>query len=338
MKILQVILTLLLVSLTPAFGETSAPTAIASEEEVAKSPEYQAARAAEKSNDGATMLSQAKILVGHFPNSPLAHKAMSDAYYYMGFLDEAMTSVEKAIKINPDDPIAWRNFGHIRGKQKKPEESEVAYKKAVNAAKEDPTPWADLAMFYSFIGNTKFAQIAVDSASKLLNAKKYDDHHGEAPEKITRKNVAMVFLALKSPDNAIKHLKQVLMLDPLDDDAWYRLSIAYTEKNDKPSALSAIQQALKLNPNFEDAKQGLQYLTSSSSLASPLVPAPQPQPRQPTLEQQAQALDLARRAQELRILQLKQQQMEQQMGAQGTHEILDLIKQLEQMYNQPRRR
>jgi tetratricopeptide (TPR) repeat protein len=331
MKILQVILTLLLVSLTPVFGETSALTAIDSEGEVAKSPEYQAARAAEKSDDGATMLSQAKTLVQNFPHSGLAHKAMSDAYYYMGFLDEAVTSVETAIMMNPEDPIAWRNLGHIRGKQKKPDEAEVAYKKAVNAAKDDPTPWADLAMFYSFRGNNKFAQVAANSASLLLSSKKYDSHHGEAPEKITRKNVAMVFVALKSPGDAVKQFKQALILDPLDDDAWCWLSRAYHDQNDKANALSAIQQALKLNPNSEAAKQGLQYLTNSSS-------APQGQPRPPTLEQQAQALEVAKSAQELRNLQMKQRQMQQELEAQRTKEMFDFIKQLEQMSNQPRRR
>ena len=280
------------------------------------------------------MLSQAKTLVEHFPNSALAHKAMSDAYYYMNFLDEAITSLEKAIKISPDDPIVWRNLGHIRVKQKKLDEAEAAYKKAINAAKDDPTPWADLAMFYTFRENSKFAQIAANSASSLLNSKAYDEHHGEAPEKITRKNVGMVFIALKNPDDAIKHFKQSLILDPLDDDAWCWLSRAYIDKNDKPNALTAVQQALKLNPNSEAAKQGLQYLTSSSSAAA----APQTQPRQPTLEQQAQALDVAKSAQELRNLQLKQQQMQQELEAQRTKEMFEFIKQLEQMSNQPRRR
>ena len=271
MKVIQVILSILLVSFATAFGEVPAATAPDSELEVAKSPEYQAAKAAEKSNDGAAMLSQAKILVDRFPNSPLAYKAMSDAYYYMDFLDEAITAVEKAVKISPDDPIAWRNLAVIREKQKKVDEAELAYKKAVNTAKDDPTPWADLAMFYAFRGNTKFAQVAANSASLLLSSKTYDSHHGEAPEKLTRKNVAKVYILLKSPDDAIKHVKQVLIVDPLDDDAWCWLSRAYSDRGDKPNALSAIQQALKLNPNSEAAKQGLQYLTNSS-------PAPRGQP------------------------------------------------------------
>ncbi len=335
MKILQVILTLLLVSLTSAFGETPTPPSIDSESEVAKSPEYRSAKAAEKSHDAAKMLSQAKTLVERFPGSALAHKAMSDAYYYMNFLDEAITSLDKALKISPDDTIGWRNLGQIRNQQEKWDEAEAAYKKAVNAAKDDPTPWTNLASFYTLRGNTKFALIAANSASALLGTGSYNEHHGEAPEAATRRDLGIVFTSCKIPEDGAKHLKRSIALQPEDPLSWCWLSVAYNQKGDRSNALAAVQQALKLNPDFELAKIGLQYFTAnpSQNQQSPLT-----QTRPPTLEQQAQILDNAKRDQELRLLQLKQQQMQQQLGAQGTQEILGLIKQLEEMYNQPRRR
>ena len=254
---------------TLACGQAEPAATAIPDSEIAKTPEYQAAKAAERKIDGAAMLAQAKLLVERFPTSPLAHKAMADAYYYMSFLDEAVASAQKAIELAPKDPIAWRNLGHIRTRQNKADEAEASYKNAVNAAQNDPTPWADLGEFYSKRGNTPFALQCATRASALLNSTPYNDHYGESPEAWAWRTVGFIFSGCKRPADGITHLKRSISLQPDDAQTWLLLAMAYGQQNDRTNALSAIQQALKLDPNFEDAKLALQSLT-----------APPPQPQQ----------------------------------------------------------
>ncbi len=288
--------------LTTGFGQTESVVTSVPDSEIAKTPEYQAAKAAEKKVDGAAMLVQAKLLVERFPNSALAHKAMSDAYYYMNFLDEAAASAETAIRISPKDPIAWRNLGHIREAQHKSVDAEAAYKNAVNSAKNDPAFWANLGVFYAAHNNEIFALQCATSASKLLKSTAFDEHNGESSEATTWAEVGFIFIQIKKPNEAISYLKRSITLQPDVCATWYALGTAHILSNDRPNALLAVQQALKINPDFEDAKTALKMMTvQQDQTQKPAVG------QQQTASQINDQLEMMKKFQELQNLQSQQQ-------------------------------
>lgn len=288
------IIVLMFVALTFAGGQAPPESPIVPESDVSKTPEYRAAKAAEKKRDGAAMLTQAKILIERFPRSALAHKAMADAYFYMNFLDEAAAAAQKAIEISPKDPIAWRNLGHIRLKQNKRNDAEAAYKNAVNAAKGDATPWTDLAVYYSHQGNTTYALQCANYASNLLNTTTYNDHDGESPEAWTWAGVGEAFLTCKRPADAIKHFKRSIALQPDNDQIWLGLAYAYSAQGDRENSIAAAQQAVKLAPDSDDAKLALQSLTATQDEEQQ-----PPQQQSLTLEQMQQIVDLMTKLQQL---------------------------------------
>lgn len=261
-------LSLLLPALTcGSFAQIEKGVSRISEAEVAATPEYRAAKTAEKAKDGASMLIQAKNLVERFPASPLAHKSMSDAYYYMNFLDEAAASARKAIELAPKDTIAWRNLGRIFEQQRKPEDALNAYKNAVNAGQSDPIPWSNLATFYRETEKYDLALKCAQQALALLKATQYNDHNGESPEEWVWDEIGMVFFACERFSDAVTYHKKAISIRPNNASTWAHLAFAYRGAGDDANALSAAKQALKLDPEHELAKSALQAFTSDAQSA-----------------------------------------------------------------------
>lgn len=241
-----------------------------SEKQVSETAEYQSAKAAEKANDAVAMLKHAKLLVERFPKSALAHKSIADAYYYMDFDEEAESAVRKAIEIDPEDPIAWRNLGLVLEKQEKPEEAEQAYKKAVSVAKEDPVPWESLANFYSQQDKHDFALHCANKSINLLKSKPFNAHNGELLEIWTWQGLATTLIRIEHFEEAVPLLRHAISIEPDNAISWTKLSRCYFELYDDTKAQAAAEQALKIDPQAKSAKRILKDIAASSDDA----PAP----------------------------------------------------------------
>ncbi len=307
MKALPHIILLKLLLVAASFGQSDPAASLALESEVAKAPEYIAAKTAEKRQDGAAMLTQSKILVERFPNSALAHKLMSDAYYYMNFFDEAAASAEKAIQINPKDVIAWRNLGQIRASQNRADDAEAAYKTAVKCNEDDATPWAGLAAFYAAQEKPSFALHCANKASTLLNSKAYDSHNGESPESWAWRDVGQAFLMLDRPVDAVPYLKRSIVLEPDNCDTWLDLAHSYFDQGDRMNALAAAEQAAKIKPDSKDAQVAVEKLSAELPSQEAIE---EPKVRRRSAEE---LLDLAKKVQELQTLIYQQRQTPEQM-------------------------
>lgn len=312
MKTLPSIILLQLIFIAASFGQSDPATSSALESEVAKAPEYIAAKIAEKRENGAAMLTQSKILVERFPNSALAHKSMSDAYYYMNFYDEAAVSAEKAIQINTKDVIAWRNLGLIRASQDMNDAAEAAYKTAVTCNENDATPWAYLAAFYASQKKPSFALHCANKASTLLKSTTYDSHNGESPESWAWKEVGAAFLMMDRPFDAAPYLKRSIVLDPDNYDTWLDLAHAFFYQGDRMNALAAAKQAAKISPESKDVQLAVkEYSEEPPSEEPPSEEViEEPKIRHRSTEE---LLELAKKVQELQILINQHRQTPDQM-------------------------
>ncbi len=75
---------------------------------------------------------------------------------------------------------------------------------------------------------------------------------------------AQIALSKKDYKQAILLLEKYTSSNPNDDHIWTVLGDLYAEKNQQDKAVAAYQQALRANPDSEEAKQALQELNASS--------------------------------------------------------------------------
>lgn len=68
---------------------------------------------------------------------------------------------------------------------------------------------------------------------------------------------ASVLYQLGDRDNAIKHLKAAVKIEPNDYNAWFGLGTILEQNGDLDGAKHAYEKALYLNPYMEGAKRGL---------------------------------------------------------------------------------
>ena len=55
------------------------------------------------------------------------------------------------------------------------------------------------------------------------------------------------------PNPRIEAFKKVLVIDPSDDTAWFGLGKAYMSDENWPEAISALEQCVKVQPNYSAA-------------------------------------------------------------------------------------
>ena len=82
----------------------------------------------------------------------------------------------------------------------------------------------------------------------------------EGPQ--AKKTAAAIAWHQRNYPKAAHLLEQYTVAKPQDDDGLVFLGEAYLNSNEPDKAIGAFEQALRVNPNSEDAKQALEELRS----------------------------------------------------------------------------
>jgi tetratricopeptide (TPR) repeat protein len=108
---------------------------------VIRSPEYfaldqahlaaNAAVASHKQADWGKVLNAAKALVAKYSSSGVAHAKVGDVYKAIGSPDEAVEAYRRAVKLNPDQPLAWESLGLIYKEKDKATQADFAFSQAI---------------------------------------------------------------------------------------------------------------------------------------------------------------------------------------------------------------
>ena len=159
--------------------------------------------------------------------------------------EEAIKCFDEAIKIDPKFAEAWYNKGIALRKLKKYEE---AIKCFDEARKIDPN--------YAKAWNNK--GIALGKRGKLDEAIKYFDEaikiNPNYAEAWSNKGVALG--KLSKLDEAIKCFDKAIKIDPNYDKAWYNKACVYALKGDKENTFKNLSKAIELDAKSkEDAKK-----------------------------------------------------------------------------------
>ncbi len=146
------------------------PLAKGSSEEDAKAlhdPAFARAKALETKKDYFGMLNQAKALITSYPNSALTHRVVSDSYYYLNMMDDAIGAAKIAIDLDPNNPRGWNNLAILYGLTREKSESLQVYTHAVKLAPDDAKLLIDYASAIRE-SNPKGAKAALMHARNLL--------------------------------------------------------------------------------------------------------------------------------------------------------------------------
>ncbi|GEM_PF-2299528 len=86
------------------------PESTKQDAELSASQLFKEIKSHESKRDYFPMLSEAKKAVDQFPESALAHRMLSDAFFYTKLNNEAVDHAIEAIKLNSDSPRGWNNL------------------------------------------------------------------------------------------------------------------------------------------------------------------------------------------------------------------------------------
>jgi tetratricopeptide (TPR) repeat protein len=117
--------------------------------------------------DWAKVLNAAKALVAKYPSSGVAHAELGEVYESMGLTDDAIEAYQRAVKLNPDQPLTWNTLGLIYKKRNEFTQADFAFQQAIafetNTVQSRPsgkrsTPLAFLGDIYKSAGNNEAAE------------------------------------------------------------------------------------------------------------------------------------------------------------------------------------
>jgi len=242
-------------------------------------PHWRAAVSAEAEDNGVELLKHAKVLVRRYSEQALAHMCLGEAYGMLGFWKDAAAAYKQAIKLNPDDPLAWGSLGvsyfwidrraamraaseqarklHCRGPSVGRlrticrDADEVARCiRGVKSKPQDPQAWKNLAV--SYLKSGPYA----DAVAACREAVKLKPDFAEA-----WRELGVAYVLMNRYADGVAAYKHAIKLKPDFADAWYNLGFAHGKMGRRAEAIAAFRQAIKLKPDDAEAwnKLGFYY-------------------------------------------------------------------------------
>ncbi|MEE3372966.1 MAG: tetratricopeptide repeat protein [Planctomycetota bacterium] len=169
----------------------------------------------------------------------------------------ALEQYEKGLEVEPNHSLMLVKQARLLTRLGEYELAEKSYQRAIQAASDEVLPVHDLGLFYAERGRVDAALTMLAMAVKL------------APENPRyRNNLARVLIDVDRVDDAVSQLEAVLSPAKARYNAGYLLR----ERKAYQQARTQLQQAIKLDPSFEEAKHLLADLPAANQFTS--APAP----------------------------------------------------------------
>jgi Tfp pilus assembly protein PilF len=198
-------------------------------------------------HDAISISEQALAATG--PNC-LMERALGEAFYNQGRMDEAVQHLTSSIQIQPTD-TAFFDIGTLKLQQTKLEEAAFYYQKALQYPGE-PQMLAQI--------HNNLAVLEMQSGSMASAEKDFKDSVALDPSS-PRHHVAYGWLLAKQGryDEAIAQYQQAIKTGP-DALTYFSLGTALEEQHERPQAAEAYRQTLVLAPGFREAQLRLKAI------------------------------------------------------------------------------
>lgn len=194
---------------------------------------------------------------------------LGKTYLNLNRNDEAIDAFRQAVKIKPDNALAWIWLGKTYIILNRNAEAVDAYRQAVKIIPYVAEAWSMLGEL--FIRLNRKAE-AVDA---FRQAVKINPNYSEAWGWL-----GWIYLHLNRKAEAIDAYRQVVKIQPVDAFAWRKLGLVYLDLNRNAEAVEAHRQVVKINPHNTDAVYSLGvacYKLGDKSAALDVVKVLRPQ-------------------------------------------------------------
>ncbi|MDQ3015537.1 MAG: tetratricopeptide repeat protein [Bacteroidota bacterium] len=197
----------------------------------------------------AAMNTLADIMKIH-PGDPEALFMLGMVYKDQGKTDQAIAAFQSAVERNPDMAEAWVILGDLMDRTHNP----LAGQYFDNAIRVDPSNIAAWHAKAYYLQNNEKVYEAIEIYKKIHSM---DPQYAEA-----YLNSAILLMYQDSLNAAMSELDILEKIDPSNAATWFYKGKIYHFKGQKDLAKSAYEQALRLDQDYEQAKDGLRELES----------------------------------------------------------------------------
>lgn len=186
--------------------------------------------------------------------SPVAHKALGTVYFASGKLEEAIEEFERAVDMEPNYARAWLNLGSCYyglGDIK----TAVSHLVRASGLKNDPLSEG--------IGHYNLAALSYEEGDYPSALNSYEKAKVILPEYHNiYYGIGVTLMQLDRDKEAIDLFKKAIDIKADDADFHLGLASAYHRLGDKSKAKTAYESALDIDPDLDDARQGMMRLKS----------------------------------------------------------------------------
>ncbi|MBN1262592.1 MAG: tetratricopeptide repeat protein [Anaerolineae bacterium] len=202
------------------------------------------------------------------------------AYSDVGKYDEALTSFQAALDLEPDNPDAHRNLGSMYMLQEQWQKAVAAYEQAIAFAPEFGEAYGDVTWAYINLGRLEDAiasgetaiQLAPDYAAGFTNLAiaykesgrindaivQYETAFALAPEDaLPHYNLAILYEGQGMADEALSEYLEAIRLDPNHVKSRDNLALLYYNLGEVDQAIAEWEEAVRVDPNHANARKNL---------------------------------------------------------------------------------
>ena len=166
-----------------------------------------------------------------------------------GRMDDAITTLQKALALNPDHFIALENLGNAHRQQKQWKEAQETLERAVAMRPQDPEVNYSIAMVYA---QTDQPERAYDFLQRALKVRP------TYPEALN--NLGVLYLRTHHRNEAVAQFEECIRVAPEFDQSYLNLARVYSIENSPDKAREVLRDLLKRHPDHVQARQTLEQL------------------------------------------------------------------------------
>ena len=219
-------------------------------------------------------------------------RELGKTLFKQGRVEEAITRFQAAVKLNPDDAVAWYNLAYANRKAAHYEQAAEAYAKYTAMQPEDADGWFGygeslrqkgksaeaIKAYETYLAKEKreSEQRSVDEAKARIAELQNPAPPVKEPGALVKKGDAA--FAAKDFRTALFAYQDAIIADPKNVDALVKAGETYARMGHDPEAMAQWNKALQLDPQNAKAKEGIAVATERSKLLTPQKPLPPPAP------------------------------------------------------------
>jgi tetratricopeptide (TPR) repeat protein len=211
-----------------------------------------AARFEQSAGDNAAAEKYLRTTLEKDASNLAAYTSLGQMYFQQRRLDEARHEFEEIVKRKPDSVPARTMVGMILDVQQKHEESKKIYEGIVTGGVRAPVAANNLAWIYANRGEQLdlALQLAQDAKQQMPDSAEVNDTLG------------WVYYKKDLRELAVKTLENSVGKDPKNVMFQYHLGLAYAKAGQTMKARHALEEALRLKPDFDGADEARKTLAS----------------------------------------------------------------------------